>query len=244
MFRTENKKSFLLPMVTVILCGTLSTLSPQTALADPTGTEYSVTLDGLLLDGAESTEGHFGSVIFDGVAELVPNDIVPPFPNFPGNDLIVTEDVIFNLDGSDTITIWVEGQDPGAPFPTPGAPLFANPLDPVAPVFFEVDGLNWGTTEAMFLSDISISLSFTGEIEIPIIPLDIGFTGAGTDIDPLLAVFTLDSPDFSDSMFGDATDLHLSFTVEHVVPEPASVTLLGVGVLALFAIVYRRRRVS
>ena len=110
----------------------------SSAQADPTGIIYDAGLDaevtGFDADGVftSTLEGHLGEVVFDGLPELIPNDIDPSieFPGgtfVPGNEIIVTEDVDFNPDGSETITIWYEGQDPAGPFPTPGAPLFTQP---------------------------------------------------------------------------------------------------------------------
>ncbi|MEE9181765.1 MAG: hypothetical protein V3U33_04275, partial [candidate division NC10 bacterium] len=83
--------------------------SPPTVTADPFGIDYLVTFDGIVSPGI--VEGHEGVVTFDGITEIIPNDIVPPPPSFvPGNDLIVTEDRVVNPDGTETIKIWLEGQ--------------------------------------------------------------------------------------------------------------------------------------
>ncbi len=204
----------------------------KTAVADPFGIEYRVLLDGFVTDSVEvELEGHNGNVPFDGLPDMVPNDFNPAdlSPTFSdGNDLIVTEDVM-----GDEVWIWIEGQQPGEPFPTPGAPLFANPLVPVSEVVgFDIFELHWQSDMPAVISNISLELTF-GEVSVPITPLAFFPDGDGTSGNAIALQFQLDPLDFSDPLLGDATDLHLHFTVVHI-PEPSTLALLVLGALLIF----------
>lgn len=222
---------------------TLHLAVPVYVGATPVAVEYDVILDGFVTDGAAfDAEGHVGTVTFDTLPELVPNDLNPgpPPPFLDGHDLIVTEGIVYNSDGSETITIWVEGQSPLGPFPTPGASLFANPLDSFESVFFDVFGLHWGELEAA-ISDIEVLLAFSGGEVLATNPLFAEVTGLGTELDPLGLSFDLDPVDFE--AYGPATGLHLSFDARHVeAPEPALVLLLGLGFALLMTASWARAR--
>ena len=237
------------------LTGLLTTvLVTQSSSADPTGIEYEVLLDAEVASPLDPTliavEGHLGPVTFDGLPDPVPNDIDPSldFPGdgfLPGNELIVTEDITFNPDESETISIWIDAQDPAAPFPTPGAPLFANPVAPAGDdspgfVVAEVGGLIWAEGPASVITDLSVSVSFPDEL-IEVDPLFVEILGSGTFEDPFSLFIDIDPADMY-SPSGDfetgtpATDLHITFTVVHI-PEPTAAAL---ALLAMAALAVRR----
>ncbi len=239
-------------LTAIVTCWSLIFAPP--ASADPTGIEYEVLLDGVVVSATLptvfETEGHLGGVIFDGLPDLVPNDLDPgPPPPFEhGNGLIVTEHVVDHFDGTETITIWIEGQVPDEDFPTPGAPLFANTLFLDEPVIFSIGdllgGLHWDDPSmGGIVTDIKVLITFPDDVLID--PLFVEVSGAGTPFDPLFIGMELDPADFY-LPFGDvdgtpATDLHVSFKVEHfIIPEPSTLLLSTLVLLGLLA--YRRRR--
>lgn len=218
-------------LLTLALC-----LVGLPAHASPIGFDYGVLLDADVTDDIDAfdTEGHAGSVVFDDAAETVPNDIVPSPPLAPGFDLLVSEMVMDNQDGTETISIWVESaEDPGV------GPLFANPLDPFGFIFFEVDSLFWdqGPGEVV---DYVVTLSFgTALVEAALLAEDVGGDGFNS---PLFLDFELDPFQILDleDQLGPWTDLHLDIVIAHAdVPEPSLLALVGISGLALLA---KRRR--
>ena len=222
-------------------------------LASPWGTNYGVTLDGVVDPSVgippemEDIEGHDGIVTFDGIPDLITNDLVPGPPAFPGNDLWVTEDAVTNPDGSETISIWIESEGDSCP-----ELLFCNPLDLTIPVFLEIYDLYWVEGPAAVISDIELLLTFfPGDPGIPIIPMSENILGSGSISDPLFMFFELDPFDFEGCLgpgaigpvsIGCPTDLHLNFTVSHV-PVPPALWLFGSGLLGLVGI-SRRKKVA
>ena len=216
------------------------------AIADPTGIVYDVLLDAEVIttdpDGNPilDIEGHFGSVPFDGLPDSVPNDLIPPVPPFvPGNNLIVTEFVTPLPNNMELIDIIVEGQDPTQPFPTPGAPLFTNPIDPAGFVAFEVLGFYWDDmpNRKAKVNFFDLSLSFSVGPDVPIEPLLADIVGSGTIDDPLDLLFELDLTDFDIP----PTDLKLTFKITHV-PEPSTVLMLGTTVLMMAGSTLKKRQ--
>jgi hypothetical protein len=213
------------------------------AKADPLGIDYNVILNGLTAGG--QIEGHNGIVTFDGEPELIPNNVVPALPEVPGNDLIVTEHAVLNPNGSETLSFWIEGQEPDQPFPTPGAPLFNNDLHPIWPVSVWIRGIHWGDMPSILVSDLHWAISF-GEVHVPVIPKSIMFGGGGTEAVPFDFLFRFEPEDFTHDVLGDATDLHFNVTFTHgpVIPEPSTITLLVIGMVAVIACAWRRRMAS
>ena len=245
------------------------------ASASPFGVYYDVLLDGTVftlvddgMGGLEplfDVEGHLDTVLFDDEPGFVLNDLVPD-PNFflPGNDLIVTEMVTMDPNGTEIITIWVEGQDPNSPFPTPGAPLFVNELDPNSIVAFDVTGLEWPDFPGI-VTGFDLIVTF-GPLEVPIDPLFVDIfdgTDGGDGGDdgedegefpvveeigegsgfPIELFFGLDPADFVLPTGEHATDLHLEISVIHI-PEPSSMMLMAIAGMALVGrrSVLRKRR--
>ena len=79
--------------LTSILAFFVFAYSPP-GFASPWGTNYIIALDALVQPA--DIEGHAGQVSFDGIPEIIPNDIVPPDQASPGNHLLVTEDSIIH----------------------------------------------------------------------------------------------------------------------------------------------------
>lgn len=225
-----------------LLCAVVVLAITTVAKASPLGIDYTVILSGLTSDG--QIEGHNGLVTFDGEPDLLPNSAVPEPPDVPGNDLIVTEDAVLNPDGSETLSFWIQAQEPDEEFPTPGASLFANPLHPFWPVSFWIEGIHWSDMPSIRVTDLDWAISF-GEVEVPVIPKSIGFGGGGTEAIPFNFIFGLKPGDFTDDELGDATDLHFNVTFSHgtVVPEPSALVLLVFGLAAMIGFAWRRRLV-
>lgn len=231
MNQNTRTKNGLIAALSGIALASFAFVGAPPAAANPTGIDYQIDLDGYLLPNLD-LEGHSGEVTFDGIPELVPLDAIPP--GLSGNDLIVTETVTPILPSKENITIWLEGQVPGETFPTPGAPLFENASDLDTYVFFNVHGLYWANLPGASaqISNIELSLTFPGDQEISIEPFFTDMVGSGSEADPLSLLFMLDAADFDNSNFGSATDLHLSFDIEHT-PEPSTLLLLGTTLLAM-----------
>jgi len=199
------------------------------AQGSPIGSIYDVILDADVTDGIDfDFEGHAGPVVFDGNGDSIPNDFVPSPPLAPGFDLLVSEMVTDNLDGTETLSIWIENaNNPGT------GPLFANDLDEFGFISFGVDGLIWPEGAAEIL-DFDVLLSF-GSTILPATILSESFGGDGFS-SPLFFEFELDPFQIIDleAQLGDWTDLHLEILLEHAnVPEPALGVLAGLVGLAL-----------
>lgn len=232
--------------------------------ADPLGGFYNVLLDAVVTDGQFNTDsGHLGEVSFDEALDWIPNDIPPQDSTngsfVPGNPLWVNEHVTFNDDGSETIDIWIFGDDDGDPqtVPQPGqfGKLFPNdvatvprpdasdesePGEELFPgVFLEVSGLVWADAPRgpIDFELLDLGLTFNGgdpsEVPQPIEPFFVDSFGEGTESDPFTFFVDLDPADFVNM----PTDLHMTFKIRHI-PEPSSLALIGAGM----ALMIRRRR--
>lgn len=231
--------------------------SAGAAHADPMGTVYDVFLDMFFAPEMPEDpliiEGHDGTVFFDGAPDLItggvffdPGGVLDPMVN----DIWVEETVTPAGPGMEIVEIWLfgaDGVDSVAPPPVGDfGPLFINPLVMAEAVFFDVTGLNWGTTTdpAIAISEVELVATFAGgTMAEPLIDgLEFFFftDGEGTIDDPLSIFIDIDPIALLDpgTLTESATDLHLSFKVTHV-PEPATAMLLTTlaGGLAL-----RRRR--
>lgn len=232
--------------------------------ANPTGISYDVLLDFEVTDGEfQQTEGHLGSVIFDGEFDPVSNDLDPsqfdpdddgqpgPHQFQPGNLLWVTEHVSTNSDGTEHLSFWIFGDDDGdsATLPEPGGfgPLVINEIVEEAAVFLNLEELYWEGVDDGFvvISNLTVALTFEGgdsaEVPLDITPfVSVSEDGLGTMDDPY-SLFIDFVPAELIAELGDPfidrtpTDIHIDFDVDHV-PEPASL-MIGLAGLAM----WRRR---
>ena len=222
-----------------ILLGTLVTA----ANADPVGTRYGLELT--LFRPAEpfpiALERHAAEDIpFDESEKVGILTHIAPNPDVD-NDLNVTEDATPNATGEE-ITIWIEGQQLLAGGGR--VPLFTE-VEPQNGdgVRFIADNLFWtdfgGTAE---VNDLLFVVTFPNLSQIAI-PFDLTIAGDGTAANPLSIRADFDAAVFNPSGTGtpEATDFHASFTVAHV-PEPSSLLLAALGLLALVACGHRCRR--
>ena len=242
-----TRASRVIPLLAgVVLCGP--------AGADPTGTTYNVFLDAAVIaPGSLSVtglEGHSATATFGGAPELIPADILPdPIPPFVApNDLILTEAVASNPDGTETLSFLFEGQVPGAPFPTPGAPLFANPLDTLLPpgVILGILDLGWGDTPGVAAEVVGIDAAVAfdgGATSMSVTPTfaDVIDDGSGLlsiTLDFATGDLELPTPGIPGSTPLPATGLVIDVTIAKI-PEPTSLTPVAVAWFGAFA--YRRR---
>ncbi len=260
MNHVRNERGCVLRLARVAAVLIVAAVLSTPARANPLGTSYNVLLDAVVTDGEFNVlSGHLSNIPFDESLDPVENDVPPqaaPNGNFnDGNLLWVNEEITFNQDGSETIDIWIFGDDDGDPQtePQPGdfGKLFNNEVateprpdaafpDDLFPfVFLEIGGLIWtdvpeGPVEFELLA---LGLTFNGgdptETPTPIEPLFVDAFGEGTEDDPFFVGIDLDPADFVNM----PTDLHATFTIRHI-PEPASVMLLTLGAPLLL----RRRR--
>jgi len=234
----------------------LGGLLAANAGADPLGSSYTVLLDAVVTDGEYNVfSGHFGDVAFDEALNGVPNDFPPQdAPNgafVDGNPLWVNEHITVNDDGSETIDIWIFGDEDGdeQTVPQPGefGKLFTNDVatqarpdaDPNTGgeslgVSFEILDLVWADAPQgpIEFELLDLGLTFNGgvpdEVPVPIEPFFIDSFGEGTEDDPFDIIVGLDPADFANM----PTDLHMTFTIRHI-PEPASLALFGAGMMLL-----------
>ncbi len=211
-----------------------------TASASPVGTEFGVFLGGAVVQGGQvENESKLGFVPFDDAADPLPVDLDPAQVSGafrPGTGLVITERAGAGPGGMDTIEIWIAGQAPGDPAPTPGAPLFANPVYPGESVSFSIEDLLWGdATPAARVQVVDLSLGSVPGGAQSLSPLLIDIVGRGTEDDPLFVDLELAASEFE-----GATDLHLTLGVTPV-PVPAALPLFAAG-LAVFGVLCGPRR--
>jgi hypothetical protein len=188
-----------------------------TVSADPTGILYNMTLDGDTTQGNE--EGHEGQLTFGAPdPQVLPNDIVPPPPDVPGNPLNVTE---MYFPGS--IVFWIETQSNDG-----SLDIFENI---VTEVFFDIDGLHWGgegpaTLEFNEIFGANDNGGFEPADVFVIAPVNI--IGDGSIFNPFSIQMELDPLAFNQGL----SELHVSFNVSHI-PIPATLPLLASCLIGL-----------
>lgn len=214
----------------LLLLGAAATLAAPTS-ASVLGTDFGVRLEGEVVDGTSTgTEGHATTARFDGLVSALPNDLSPLPPLAPGNDLWVGESVTPDGPRDEIVTITLFGGDGTGSPPAAGShgALFANPLDPLYAVVFDVTGLHTGIGAAE-VSGISVSAGSAGGLG-PLSPVDFELfwlSGAGNALDPIDLLLDLDPLDLT-----GATDLVLELTVT-TIPEPGPFGMVAVGLLWL-----------
>jgi hypothetical protein len=194
------------------------------ASADPTGTSYLMTLDGMT---TLQVEGHQATLTFGPPdPEILINDEIPDPPQLPGNPLNVTEKYD---DGS--VTFWIETQS------TDGSVDIFNNV--VTGVLFSIVDLHWGGEQAATLGFNELFGAFdnNGAEPADVFYTDLQIFGSGTILDPFSIFMQLDPMVFNQ----DLSELHVSFQVSHI-PVPATLPLFSSCLVGLGLVRGRKAR--
>ena len=208
------------------LCCSLTSFS----YATPTGVPYSVNLRFFNLFPGGSSQNHFGSVTFDANPELVPTTA-----SGAATDLIVSESLGTPFGPNNRLlpaSIVIDGQDPNAAFPTPGAPLFGGAFG-AGPVDLQIQGIYWNQPVlGVLFQNIfgatapELTISFPTEPDV-VISLN-NITGQGIASDPL----TITGPSLTINDFVSGSELANQLTIGWTmiaVPEPGTLFLAAVS---------------
>jgi hypothetical protein len=208
------------------------------AAAGLMNSSYNLRLTGPVASGAATSTEQYSAtgLTFDAVHENVPNTISPtPSPNPFTSTANRVNRVVEPTGGSGTTgiaTIWMKG-----PLNDPNN-VFVNDLDLTKLVELELSNLKWDNLlpmQKIAVTDFQLDKGLFYD------PVSVTYSGDGSVASPLTILARFNPVDVNRGA-GNYVKVQFDFsTVSIPIPEPACVTLAGLGCLGVLGLRRRRR---